>query len=444
MAEPLNTTAERIGKDRVKLRIEVGEDALRPAIDAAYKRLSQEIRVPGFRKGKVPRALIDSHVGPGAVRAEAIEDALPGLLRDALKENDLEPIAPAEIGDIEGVDGDAPLVFEATVDVRPEITLPDVSAIEIEAPPSEVTDADIDEQLERLRDRFAELEPVSREARGGDFVLIDLKGYRHDEPIEGASAPDYLYEVGSGNGPPKLDNELQGAKAGAILKFADEVHIHGEDEPEHDHSSMEEISFTVLVKEVKTKKLPPLDDDFAKTVGELDSLDALKDDLRTRLVDVKKGFVEQEVRSRALEAFVDAVELEPPDSLVESEFEHRMEHFNDELKRSGATLDDYARQAQLTELEIRRDIRAQATRSVKAELLLEEVAREQEIEVTQEDLAQEIAMLAARMGRDPKEVADQLVQGGRLNAVAADVLRRKALDWIVGGVKVIGLPPDAA
>jgi trigger factor len=444
MPQTLTTTAERIGKDRVKLRIEVAEDALRPAIDAAYKRWSQQIRVPGFRKGKVPRALIDSHVGPGAVRAEAIEDALPGLLRDALKENDLEAIAPADIDNLEGVDGEGPLVFEATVDVRPEITLPDLSSIEVEAPPSEITDDDVDEQLERLRDRFAELESVSREARNGDFVLIDLKGYRHDQPVEGASAPDYLYEVGSHSGPAKLDAELGGAKAGTILKFTDDVHIHGDDEPEHDHSSMEEISFTVLVKDVKTKKLPPLDDDFAKTVGEFESLDALKDDLRTRLVDVKKGIVEQEVRSKALEAFVKAIDLEPPEKLVESEFDHRLEHFEDELKRSGATLDDYARQAQLTELEIRRDIREQAGRSVKADLLLEEVARTQELDVGQDDLAQEIAMLAARMGRDPKEVADQLVQGGRLNAVAADVLRRKALDWVVGNVKVIGLPSDAA
>lgn len=444
MPQTLTTTAERIGKDRVKLRIEVGEDALRPAIDAAYRRWSQQIRVPGFRKGKVPRALIDSHVGPGAVRAEAIEDALPGLLRDALKENDLEAIAPADIDNLEGVDGEGPLVFEATVDVRPEITIPDLSSIEVEAPPSEITDEDVDEQLERLRDRFAELESVSREARTGDFVLMDLKGYRHDQPVEGASAPDYLYEVGSQTGPPKLDAELGGAKAGTILKFTDEVHIHREDEPEHDHSSMDEISFTVLVKEVKTKKLPPLDEDFAKTVGEFESLDALKDDLRTRLVDVKKGIVEQEVRSKVLEAFVEAIDLEPPEKLVESEFDHRLEHFEDELKRSGATLDDYARQAQLTELEIRRDIREQAGRSVKADLLLEEVARTQELNVGQDDLAQEIAMLAARMGRDPKEVADQLVQGGRLNAVAADVLRRKALDWVVGNVKVIGLPSDAA
>ncbi len=441
--EALTTTAERIGKDRVKLRVEVGDTALGPAIDATYKRLSTEIKVPGFRKGKVPRQLIDSRVGPTYVRREAIEEALPTLLRDALRAEDLEAIAPADIDNIEGVD-EGPLVFEATVDVRPDIELPNFGKIEVEAPTSEVTTPDIDEQLERLRDRFAELEPVGREAQTGDFVLIDLKGFKHDEPVEGASAPDFLYEVGSHSGPPKLDTELQGTKAGAILKFTDEVHIHQEDEPEDDHSHMEEISFTVLVKEVKTKKLPALDDDFAKTVGEFDSLDALKEDLKTRLVDVKKGYVDQEVRSRVLNALVDASDLEPPEKLVETEFEHRLQHFEDDLKRAGATLDDYTKQVQLTELEVRRDIREQAARSIKAELLLEEVARAEQIEVDQEDLSTEVAMLAARMGRDAKEVAEQVVQGGQLGAVAGDVLRRKALDWVVRNVKVIGLPTDAA
>ena len=441
----LQTSSERVGKDRVKLRVEVGEDALRPAIDAAYREMSKEVKVPGFRKGKVPRQLIDSRVGPGVVRRQAIEDALPELLRDALAAEDLEAIAPADIDSIEGVEEDGgPLVFEATVDVRPEIALPEVASIEIEAPPSEVTDEDIDEQLERLRDRFAELESVGRPAAEGDFVLIDLKGFQHDQPVEGASAPDFLYEVGSGQGPPKLDGELIGTKAGDILKFTDSVHIHREDEPQHDHSSRDEISFTVLVKEVKAKRLPVLDDEFAKTVGEFESLEALRDDLRGRLAEVKEGYVQQEIRSRVLNAFVDASDLEAPEKLVESEFEHRLGHLEADLKDHGLTLNDYMQQVQLTELELRADMREQAERSVKAELLLEEVVRNEKIEVEQEDLSRQIALLAAQANRDPQEVAQEIVQSGRLGAVAADVLRRKALDWVADNVKVIGLPTDAA
>lgn len=442
---PLQTSSETIGKDRVKLRVEVDEDALRPAIDAAYREMSKEMKIPGFRKGKVPRQLIDSRVGPGAVRRQAIEDALPELLRDALKAEDLEAIAPADIESIEGIeDNEGPLVFEATVDVRPEIQLPDLSSIEVEGPDPAVTDEDIDEQLERLRDRFAELESVTRPATDGDFVLIDLKGFQHDEPVEGASAPDFLYEVGSGQGPPKLDAELRGSKPGTILKFTDEVHIHREDEPSHDHSSRDTISFTVLVKEVKAKRLPVLDEEFAKTVGEFESLDALREDLRGRLAEVKDGYVQQEVRSRVLNAFVDAAEFEPPEKLVESEFEHRLGHLEADLQDSGLTLNDYMQQVQLTELELRADVREQAVRSVKAELLLEEVARTQEIAVEQEDLSREIALLAARVQRDPKDLAEEIVKAGRLGAVAADVLRRKALDWVADNVRVIGPRTDAA
>jgi trigger factor len=433
----LQTTSERVGKDRVKLRVEVAPTALDPALDAAYRRWAKEIKVPGFRKGKVPRQLIDARVGPEVIREEALRDAIPDLYREAMRNEELEPLTNPEIEVVE-FEPDAPIVFEATVDVRPEFKLPDLATISIEAPAAEVGDDDIAEQLDRLRDRFAELEPVSRDARRGDFVLIDLKGYRHDELVEGASAPDYLYEVGSQSGPSKLDSELEGNRPGAILKFTDEVHIHTENEPEDDHSHMDEISFTVLLKEVKAKKLPPLDDEFAKTVGEFETLDDLKEDIRTRVAEMKGQMAEEQARSLALDAVVGAVELDPPEGLVDQEFEHRLAHFEEDLRKAGMTVDDYGRQAQLTELEIRRDIRAQVEKAVKAELILEQVARDAEIEVTDDDLGQEIALAAMRAGRDPKEVAEQVVSSGRLSGVAADVLRRKALDHLYRNVDVQG------
>jgi trigger factor len=439
--QSVQTSAERIEKDRVKLRVEVPEAALGPAIDAAYKRWASDIKIPGFRKGKVPRQLIDARVGPDVVREEALRDALPDLYREALKSEELVAIAPPDIEVVDFESG-SPIVFEATVDVRPDIQLPDLSSLEIEAPPKEVTDADVDEQLERLRDRFAELEPVGREARRGDFVLIDIKGHQNEELIEGATAPDFLYEVGSRSGPPSLDTELEGARPGAILRFTDDVHIHRDEEGDHDHSHTEPVTFTVLVKEVKTKKLPPLDDEFAKTVGEFDSLDDLKADLRTRLASVKESMAEQELRARALEALVNSSDLQPPEKLVEGEFEHRLSHFEQDLAGSGLTLDEYGRQMQLTELEIRRDLREQAGRSVVAELLLEEISQTQELDVSEEEIGREIALAAAQSGRDPKEVAQNLVESGRVSAVAADILRRKALDYVVRSVNVTGTSTD--
>ncbi|MEA2506471.1 MAG: trigger factor [Actinomycetota bacterium] len=431
-AATMETSAERLDKDRVKMRVEVPETALVPAIDAVYRRWAKEIKVPGFRKGKVPRPLIDARVGPGAVREEALRDALPEFYREALRAEELEAIAPPDIEVVEFEEG-SPLVFEVTVDVRPDIELPDLTAIKVEAPSPEVTDEDIDEQLERLRDRFAELETVGRDARRGDFVLIDLKGYRHDEAIEGASASDLLYEIGSRTGPPKLDEELEGSRPGAILKFSDVL-------PQGELAG-QDISFTVLVKEVKTKKLAPLDDEFAKTAGEFDSLDELKEDLRARLGDVKAQLVQEELRRRVLTAFVEASPLEPPEKLVEAEFKHRLEHIEADLAEAGLTLDQYAETGGETELEMRRDIRIDATASVKAELLLEELARTEKLQLEDEDVGREIAMLAARAEQDPKEVAQQLVRSDQLGALVADVLRRKALDYVVKHVDVEGNLP---
>ena len=431
----LQTSTERLEKDRVKLRVEVPPAALEPAISAIYRKWAKDIKVPGFRKGKVPRQLIDARVGPEVIREEALREALPDFYREAMKAEDLDAITSPEVEVVE-FEPDAPIVFEATVDVRPYIELPDFSTLSVPAPESEVSEADVNEQLEKLRDRFAELESVAREAQRGDFVLIDLNGYQNGELVEGASAPDYLYEIGSGNGPPKLDEEVQGERPGAILKFTDTVHIHTDDEPEHDHSHMEEVNFTVLLKEVKAKKLPPLDDEFAKTVGEFETLDALKEDVRGRIAEVKEQMAQDELRSSALEALVAAIDIDPPEKLVEDEFQHRLQHFEADLQQHGLTMDEYGRRSELTELEIRRDIREQVTRSIKAELILEQIAKEADLKVEDDELGQEIALAAMRSGRDPKEVAEQVVRSGRLGTVAADVLRRKALDHVVQNIDV--------
>jgi trigger factor len=432
-APSVSTTTERLGTDRVKLRVEVPEDALGPAINAVYRRWAGEIKVPGFRKGKVPRQLIDARVGPEAVREEALKDALPDFYREAMRAEDLHALAPPDI-DVVTFEPGSPLVFEATVDVRPDIELPDFSSLRVDMPEDEVTDADLNEQLDRLRDRFAELETASREARRGDHVLIDLKGSVHDEPVEGASAPDYLYEVGSRTGPAKLDEEIEGNRAGAILKFTDTV-------PQGEFAD-QEITFTVLIKEVKAKKLPALDDEFAKTVGEFDTLEELKEDIRSKISEVKSQMAEEELRRRVLEELVSATDLTPPEKLVEGEFEHRLHHFEDDLKRAGLTIDDYGRETQLTELEIRRDIRDQAARGIKAELILEEIATRNEIQITDEDLGLQIAVMAARAGREPKEVAEEIAKSGRLGALTADIMRRKALDLVVDSVNVIGRRTD--
>jgi len=436
----LTTTAERLEANKAKLRVEVPEASLKPALDAAYRRWANEIKVPGFRKGKVPRQLIDQRVGPEAIREEALRDALPELYVSALESEELEAIAPPEI-ELVSFESGVPIVFEATVDLRPEVVLPEFSAITVEAPSSEIGDEDLNDQLDRLRDRFAELETIGREARSGDFAVIDLKGYRGGELVEGMSAPDLLYEVGSRQGPPKLDDEVEGAKPGDILKFNDTVPPNPAEQAVPQEQV--DISFTVLVKEVKAKKLPDLDDEFAKNVGEFETLEELKDDLRQRLGDYQYQLAQQQVRNLALERLVEASDLEAPERLVVDEVKHRMEHVEQDLASAGITLEQYAEQTGTTELEVRSDIRDQAAMSVKAELLLEEVVRTADIKVDDDDLGREIAYLSAQSDTEPGELAKQLASSGRLRGVVADIMRRKALDHVVEQVNVMGLEPPA-
>lgn len=449
MDTSLMTTSERIEDNKAKLRVEVPEASLKPALDATYRKWANEIKVPGFRKGKVPRQLIDQRVGPEVVREEAFREALPNFYVEALQSQELEAIAPPEI-EVVSFESGEPIVFEATVDLRPEVTLPDLAAITVEAPDTSISDDDLAEQLERLRDRFAELETIGREARTGDFVVIDLKGYRGGELVEGVSAPELLYEVGSNQGPPKLDGEVAGAKPGDILKFTDTM-PEGGDEPGGPEASADgpqilgDVSFTVLVKEVKGKKLPELNEDFAKTVGEFESLDALKDDLRTRLGDYQRQMADQQVRNLVLERLIEASDLEAPERLVEEELGHRIGHAEQDLQAAGMTLAQYAEQNDTTELEVRSDMKQQATLSVKAELLLEEVIRTTDVKVNDEDVGREIAYLSAQTNSEPGELAKQLASSGRLRGVVADIMRRKALDYVVENVNVVGLEsPDSA
>ncbi|MDQ3660442.1 MAG: trigger factor [Actinomycetota bacterium] len=446
MNTSLTTTSERLEANKAKLRVEVPEASLKPALDAAYRRWSNEIRVPGFRKGKVPRQLIDQRVGPEAIREEALREALPDLYVSALESEELEAIAPPEI-EVVTFESGVPIVFEATVDLRPEFVLPEYSGITVEAPSSDISDEDLNDQLDRLRDRFAELETIGREARKGDFVVIDLKGYRGEELVEGVSAPDLLHEIGSGQGPPKLDDEVVGSKPGDIMKFNDTMPGSSDELANQgvtsDGPQETMVSFTVLVKEVKAKKLPELDDEFAKNVGEFETLDMLKDDLRQRLGDYQRQMAEQQVRNLVLERFVEAADMEVPERLVDDEVKHRMEHIEQDLASAGMTFEQYAEQTGSTELEVRSEVREQAAQSVKAELLLEEVVRKADIKVDDDDLGREIAYLSAQTNTEPGELAKQLASSGRLRGLVADIMRRKALDHVVSQVNVVGLEPQS-
>ncbi|HXF37057.1 MAG TPA: trigger factor [Actinomycetota bacterium] len=420
----MQTTVEETAKHRVRLTVEVPPEEFGKDLDAAYRRIAAQVSIPGFRKGKVPRRVIDAKVGREAVLEEFLSDAVPAYYERAVRERELAPIADPDIS-LEQVEEGKPLVFTAEVEVRPRLTLQDYRGIRVERPSTEVSDAEVEEMLDRLRERFAELEVVGRPARRGDYVIADIRAQVHDEEVPEATRPGYLYEVGSGEFGPNLDQELEGKRAGEILRFNQLL-------PEgFGERSGQEVSFTVLVKEVKAKKLPPADDDFARTASEFDTIEELRADLREKLRRAKEREAEHVVRDRVLEELVRRVDVDLPGSLVNEETERRVRAAEERARRAGLTIDQVLRSQGWDLLRFRSDARAHAVRAIKADLVLEAVARQEGIEVTAEEVGREIAALAASLGREPKEVAEMLDRSGQVVSLAGDIIRSKALDLLV-------------
>ena len=432
------TTLEETDRHTVKLTVEVPPEEFGKDLDRAYRKISQQVKIPGFRKGKVPKQIIDAQIGRDAVIGEFIEDSVPEYYRQALKEHDLAPITDPDI-DLHDVEEGKPFVFTAVVEVRPRLSFEesDYAGLRVTRPPTETTDAEIDELLERLRDRFAELEPVSRPIRAGDYAVIDLRAHVHEEEIAEATRPDYLYAVGSGEFVAQLDTELEGTRVGEILKFNAVL-----DERFGDRAG-QEVAFQALVKDVKAKKLPDADDGFAKTASEFDTLDELRQSLREQLRENKERAADAEVRDRVLAAIVDSVDVDLPDTLIDEETEHRVTHAKERAQRAGITLEDALASQGWNEERFRSDARDHSVRAIKADLVLEAVARSADLQVSPEDLGREINNLAQVLGRDPKEVADSLDRSGQVVSLAGDIIRSKALDLLVDRADITSEGPDS-
>jgi trigger factor len=437
----MQTTIEETDKHVVRLTVEVPPEEFERDLDRAYARVAGQVKVPGFRKGKVPKQIIDARVGRDVVIEEFVHHYLSDYYVRALRENDLAPIADPEI-DLDPVEDGQPLRFTATIEVRPRLKLDpsQYKGVQVEAPPADPRELEIDEYLDHVRERFAELEVVSRPAAKGDYVLADVRASLHGQEIPEASAVGLLTEVGSQELVPELDRELEGKRKGDILKFNATL-------PERfGERAGTEVTFQVLVKEVKSKRLPPADDEFAKTASEFDTMDELRQDIRTKLRTLKEADATAAVRDLVLRKVLEDVDVDLPDRLVDEETEGRVQRAQDRAKSAGMTLDQVLEAQGWDELRFRSDARAHAIRAIKADLVLEAVAREEGIQVTAEDLDREIRSLAEATGREPKEVKKILEKSGQVTSLAGDIIRTKALDLLVESAEVSreGAPATAS
>lgn len=426
----MKTTVESESPTKRTLLIEVPPDELVPLYDATMKRLANELKVPGFRKGKVPKAVLESRVGKETIREEVLRDALPALYARAADAESLDPITYPDI-EVTKFEQGGPLTFTARLEVRPTIDLPDYTSIEVSRPDHEPSDDEVEAQLERIRERFGTLEPVGRDAIEGDHLTINLSCSIHGEKLDEASADALIYELGSASVVPKLDVELMGKRPGDILKFndllPDGIGAHGG----------QEATFTVVVKEVQTKKLPALDDEFAKSASEFDTLDELKKEVRDRVASFKEVEADLIVRTGVIRELVDKTDVSVPEALVASETRVRLSDLMIELKHAGVTFDQYLEANQTTEEALLEESKKEAERACAARLVLEEVGRREDIKVTKEDLAEYLVAHASRLGKEPGEFAKEVEKAGQMNAMAGDILRRKAADLVVEKATII-------
>ena len=430
----MRTELEEIAKHQVKLRVEVEPGEAKPVLDLAYTHVAEQVTIPGFRKGKVPRKIIDQQVGREPVMREFLEHALPTFYIRAVREHELAPIADPEFEEVEFDDIEQNgLRFSATVEVRPRIDFSEgeYKGLSVERPALEVSESEVDEQLDRLRERFAQLEVVGRPAGRGDFVVADIRSYVHDQEIPEVSGQDVLYEIGSEALVPQLDKELDGARPGDILKLNVTL-------PEGlGERSGQEVSLSVIVKEVKVKRLPELDEEFAKTASEFDTLDALRADIKEKLGGLKEAQADAAVRDAALQALATKVEdIELPERLIDQETESRVRAVRQRAEQQGLSLEAVLQSGGVDELQFRADARAHALRAIRADLALEGVARAEEIRVSEEDIDKVVQAIAKDIGRSVKDVRAQLESSGQMTAVAGDIIRDRALDLVVKHAEV--------
>jgi trigger factor len=398
----VKSTVETLSPTRVKLSVEVAFEELSPYIADAFKKLASQINVPGFRKGKVPAAMVEQRVGRAAVLDEAINSALPEFYGQAAREKELL---------IKEFKDNEKLEFTVEVSIRPEVTLPDFSKITITVDNAEVTDEALNEQIDELRARFGTLHTVERATKNGDFVTVDLTARINGEEVDGGKANDISYEVGSNRMIDGLDEALVGMSAGDTKTFT--TQLVGQQEGENG-------DVFIALKVVKERELPPVDDAFAKLASEFDSIEELKKDFTERLLRLKKLEQGAQARDLLVEKLLGDLTIEVPDDLV-------LEEVNSHLEGEGR-LEDAVHRA-----EVDKEVRD----GIKSEFLLDSIVKAEDVQITEVELTDYLVRMSQRYGMGPEQFAQELQKAGQITQVIAEVTRAKALASVLGRISVV-------
>jgi trigger factor len=423
----VKSAIETLNPTRVKLTVEVPFEELKPSLDAAYKKISRQINVPGFRRGKVPPQVVDQRIGREVVLDEAVNEALPQLYFQALEENQIQTLGQPNIEVVNFSDG-GEFSFAAEVDVRPHIEVPEYENIQVEVPAADVKNDEMQAQLQNLRERFGTLKTVERPAEQGDFITIDLSATMDGEPVEEAQASGVSYRVGADEWVPGLDEAVVGLTSGESKTFPSRL-VAGE-------LAGEEVDIEVTVQSVKEQELPDLDDEFAQTASEFDTVEELTADLRSRLEGLRR--VEQAATARdvVLAKLLEMADIPLPESTVTEEIQARKDHMSGQLEDAGMSFDDYLDAEDESEENFDAHLEERVRGALASRFLLDELAKQQQLSVAEQELTEHLMRHAQRSGMQPDAYAKQVMDSGQIPELVGEVVRAKALQLVVESAEV--------
>ena len=423
----MKTSVDKLSDTRVKLNVTVPFDELGKEIDQAYKAIAQQVNIPGFRRGKAPRQLIDARFGRGPILEQVVNDMLPTRYEQALAENDLNPLGQPDI-DVTKIEDNDVVEFTAEIDVRPEIEVPDFSQISVTVPELKVDDAAVDAELDTLRERFGELKDTKRKLKKDDFAIIDLEATINGEKLEDASTEGLTYRVGADDLMDGLDKAIKGLKTGEEAEFTSEIQY-------GDHKG-EEATVKVTVQQTKERKLPELDDDFAQLASEFDTVEELRNSTREQVEENAKAQQAADIRDEVLKAALAQTEFALPESVVDEQVHNQLHQLLGQMAHDENALAQLLEAQGTTREEFDAQSREQAEESVRTQLFLDAVADQEQPEVSQQELTDHILFTAQSYGMDPNQFVAQLQQSGQIANLFSDVRRGKALAIAISRTQV--------
>ena len=427
----MKVTVENGENQQVTLTIEVEAAEVNKAVEQACKRLANRVSIPGFRKGKAPRMIVERHVGKDAVLQEAFDIVAPKALSKAFDEQKIDPVTRPSV-DIETLEEGKDLVFKATVTPRPEVKLGDYKGLNVPKNEVNITDEDVEKQLKTFQDRQGKLvdAPEGAEVKDGDFTTLDFKGFVDGEAFDGGEGKDYPLQIGSNSFIPGFEDQLVGAKIGeerdVNVKFPEEYHAK--------ELAGKDATFKCTIRSIKTKELPAIDDELAKKVSKFETLDELKADIRKNLEENAERTAENDQKSAAIEMAANNITVDIPAVMIDNRVTAMIQEMAMRLEQQGMKLEQYLQYAGTDLAKLREQYRETAEKNVKTDLMLEEVAKAEDIKVEAKDLDEEVAAMAAAYGATPQQVQKIIKEQGRIGDLAASVLRKKTAQFIIDNI----------